>query len=49
MIDKENGLIEDIWYFVKLREEDYYHLPIKVEDKFHFVGKLVVHINNVIL
>ena len=42
----ENGLVKDIWYSVKLREEYHYRPPIKVEGKFHFVGKLIVHLNN---
>ena len=46
MTNQENRLIEDIWYYVKIREEYHYRPPIKVEDKFYFVGKLIVHVGN---
>lgn len=46
---KEQGLVEDIWYSVMLKDDydfRYYYSPVKVEGKFHFVGKLIVHIGN---
>ena len=49
MINRENGLVEDIWYIVQLQDDDFYsssYPPIKVEGKFHFIGKLIVHLNN---
>lgn len=47
---KEHGLVEDIWYSVMLKD-DYYDIrynypPVKVEGKFYFVGKLIVHVGN---
>ena len=49
MINRENSLVEDIWYIVQLQDNDFYsspYPPIKVEGKFHFIGKLIVHLNN---
>jgi hypothetical protein len=50
MNHKEQGLVEDIWYSVMLKDDyydvRYYYPPVKVEGKFHFVGKLIVHIGN---
>ena len=46
---KEQGLVEDIWYSVMLKGDydfRYYYPPVKVEGKFHFVGKLIVHVGN---
>ena len=46
---KEHGLVEDIWYSVMLKDDydfRYYHFPVKVEGKFYFVGKLIVHVGN---
>ena len=44
---KEHGLVEDIWYYVMLKDNYdfiYNYPPLKVEGKFYFVGKLIVHI-----
>ena len=48
MNDKAQGLMEDIWYSVQLRENPSfrYDYPVKVEGKVHFVGKLIVHVGN---
>lgn len=46
---KEHGLVEDIWYSVMLKDDyDFmYNYPLlKVEGKFYFVGKLIVHVGN---
>ena len=43
------GLLEDIWYSVQLKDDyGFKHgcPPVKVEGKFHFVGKLIVHVGN---
>ena len=42
------GLLEDIWYTVQLKDNPCfrYDYPVKVEGKFHFVGKLIVHVGN---
>ena len=44
---KEQGLVENIWYSVMLKDDYYdirYNYPlIKVEGKFHFVGKLIIY------
>ena len=42
MINRENSLVEDIWYIVQLQDDDFYscpYPPIKVEGKFRFIGK----------
>lgn len=48
VIKPEDRLIEDRWYRVRL-EDDYcssrYEL-IKVIGKYHFIGRLVVHLND---
>ena len=49
MTNREHGLIEDIWYSVQLRDDygfRHSYPPVKVEGKFHFVGKLIVHVGN---
>ncbi len=47
MINKEDRLIEDRWYLVRL-EDDYCSLryePIRVMGKYQFIGRLIVHLN----
>ena len=46
MIKPEDRLIEDVWYHVCLDDNPYRRERIKVEGKFHFIGKLIVHIGN---
>ena len=50
MNHKEHGLVENIWYSVMLKDDycdvRYNRPPIKVEGKFYFVGKLIVHVGN---
>lgn len=49
MNNRENGLVEDIWYTVQLQDDGFYsypYPPIKVEGKFRFIGKLVVHLRS---
>lgn len=52
MNHKEHGLVEDIWYIVQLHDDDFYsspYPPIKVEGKFRFIGKLIVHVGNTVV
>ena len=49
MNHKEHGLVEDIWYTVQLHDDGFYsspYPPIKVEGKFRFIGKLIVHLGS---
>lgn len=49
---KEHGLMEDIWYTVQLQDDGFYsspYPPIKVEGKFRFIGKLIVHLGNTVI
>ena len=49
---KEHGLVEDIWYTVQLQDDGFYsspYPPIKVEGKFRFIGKLIVHLGNTVI
>lgn len=49
MRNRENGLVEDIWYIVQLQDDGFYsspYPPIKVEGKYNFTGKLIVHVGN---
>ena len=49
MNHKEHGLVEDIWYAVQLHDDGFYsspYPPIKVEGKFRFIGKLIVHLGS---
>lgn len=49
---KEHGLVEDIWYTVQLNDDGFYsspYPPIKVEGKFRFIGKLIVHLGNTVI
>ena len=48
MIKTEDRLIEDRWYRVRLGD-DYCssrYEPISVMGKYHFIGRLVVHLND---
>lgn len=52
MINRENGLVENIWYTVQLQDDDFYFSPypsIKVEGKFRFIGKLIIHLKDRII
>ena len=47
VINKEDRLIENRWYRVRLGE-DYCSLryePIRVMGKYQFIGRLIVHLN----
>ena len=46
MIKPEDRLIEDVWYLVSLEYDPYRKQVIKVEGKYHFIGRLVVHLDN---
>lgn len=46
MIDKEDRLIEGIWYCIQLEDNFHSYPLIKVEDKYHFIGKLIVHLGH---
>ena len=49
MIKPEDRLIEDVWYYVSLEDNLYRKEVIKVEGKYHFVGRLVVHLDNKVI
>ena len=49
MIKSEDRLIEDRWYHVGLEYDPYRKTVLKVEGKYHFVGRLVVHLDNKII
>ena len=52
MRNRENGLVEDIWYIVQLQDDISYsspYPPVKVEGKFRFIGKLIVHVGNTVV
>ena len=42
--NKDNDLVEGIYYYVKIRDD--YYSSIKVEGKYNFTGKLIVHVGN---
>jgi hypothetical protein len=49
---KEHGLVEDIWYTVQLHDDGFHsnpYPPVKVEGKFRFIGKLIVHVGNTVI
>ena len=39
MIKPEDRLIEDVWYHVCLDDNPYRRERIKVDGKYHFIGK----------
>ena len=49
MIKPEDRLIEDVWYHVSLEDNPYKRETIKVEGKYHFIGRLVVHLDNKVI
>lgn len=46
MIDKKNRLVEDKWYHVHLEDDPFRKDVIKVNGKYYFIGRLVVHVGN---